>query len=77
MPHEGAVYAAWSELTDLFESGKPPIPEAHAALNSAAAHWPQRPVAPAEKFLEGWLNQARRSVAILVERYGDFWRSPS
>jgi hypothetical protein len=77
MPHGGAVYVAWSDLADLFESGKPPIPEAHAALTSAASHWLQRPVGLSEKFLEGWLNQARRSVAILVERYGDFWRSPS
>ncbi len=39
MPHGGALYAAWAELTDLFEGGKTPIPEAHAALRRAATRW--------------------------------------
>lgn len=36
LPHAGGIYVAWAELEDLYETGKTPIPDAHAALRQAA-----------------------------------------
>jgi hypothetical protein len=39
MPHGGSLYTTWAETTDLFETGKTPITDAHAALRRAATDW--------------------------------------
>lgn len=76
MPHGGDVYIAWAELADQFESGKPPIAEADAALRGAARLWLRSPAEPSESFLAEWLALAHKLVGDLVEQYGDFWRGP-
>lgn len=72
MPH-GAIYNAWQELTDLFETGKTPLPDAHAALRHAATEWLARPGEPTEALLDCWLEQTQASTARLFRRDGDFW----
>ncbi|HEY6794495.1 MAG TPA: hypothetical protein VI248_07415 [Kineosporiaceae bacterium] len=44
MPRGGLIYVAWAELADLYDAGKVPIGEAHAALRQAASDWLDRPV---------------------------------
>lgn len=72
MPHS-ALYNAWAELTDLFETGKTPLPDAHAALRHAATEWLARPGEPTGAFLDFWLEQTQASTSRLFRRDGDFW----
>lgn len=72
LPHAGAMYAAWAELTDVFETGRTPIPDAHAALCRAAAAWLRRPDTPTSEHVEHWLAFANGEVRSLYERAGDF-----
>jgi hypothetical protein len=73
MPHGGSLYTAWAELTDLFETGKTPIPDAHAALRQAATSWLARTGQPTAAFLEMWLERTRASINAVVLRDGNFW----
>lgn len=78
-PHGGAVFVAWANLEDLYDTGKTPIPDAHAALRQAAADWLARPSGPYEvaAYIESWIAQARRTASAIIERDGGFWTSPS
>ena len=77
-PHGGAVFAAWASLEDLYDTGKTPIPEAHAILRQAATDWLARPPFPEEAaYLEEWIAQAARTASSIIERDGGFWTSPS
>lgn len=76
MPHGGSLYTTWAELTDLFETGKTPIPDAHAVLRRAATSWPTRTGEPTGASLEIWLEQTEASINAVVHRDGDFWRIP-
>lgn len=75
-PHSGSVYVAWAELTDLFETGKTPIQEAHAALRLAAKRWLDRPAGPNARFIEQWVSDVSEATGTLFERDGDWWRDP-
>lgn len=76
-PNGGDVFVAWAELEDLFESGKTPIPDAHAALRQAAAEWlDRRSDSNLAPFIDAWLKRVNRTVASIIARDGDFWRSP-
>ena len=77
LPHGGAVYRGWAELTDLYETGKTPISDAHAALRRAAADWLAMSIARDASTIDEWIAKAATSVGDLVARDGDFWRSPS
>ena len=74
--HSGSVYVAWSELTDLYDTGKTPISEAHATLQKAATRWLDRPAEPDADFIERWASEASQAVAALYERDGNWWREP-
>lgn len=76
MPHGGSLYKTWAELTDLFETGKTPISEAHAALRQAATDWLARPGEPTSASIEMWLERTQTSLNELVDRDGDFWGGP-
>jgi len=75
MPHGGRIYVAWAELTDLYDAGKVPISEAHAALRQAASDWLDRPEPTADAFIDGWLSRTLDAITALLDRYGDFWQS--
>ena len=77
LPHGGGVFVAWAEVEDLYETGKTPIPDAHAALRQAATAWLARPSAPDKTWVEGWIASTQDAVKVLIDRDGDFWRSPS
>lgn len=76
MPHGGALYTTWSELTDLFEAGTTSIADAHAALRQAATDWAAASGRRSEGTLEMWIERTKASISELVERDGDFWRRP-
>ena len=76
MPHGGSLYKTWAELTDLFETGKTPIPYAHAALRQAATDWLARQGEPTSASIEMWLERTQTSLNALVDRDGDFWGGP-
>jgi hypothetical protein len=76
LPHAGGVYVAWSELADMFETGKTPIPDAHATLRLAAARWLDRPAEPNASFIEQWISDASDAVQARFSRDGDWWRDP-
>jgi len=77
LPHGGATYVAWAGLTDLYDTGKTPIADAHAALRKAASNWFERPGLPTGAFIENWLEETAAAVRSLVDRDGDWWRSSS
>ena len=76
LPHSGAVYVAWAELTDLYETGKTPMADAHATLRLAAARWLDRPSEPTADFIEQWASEASQTVGALYERDGNWWHDP-
>jgi hypothetical protein len=78
-PHGGAVFVAWADLEDLYDTGKTPIPDAHAALRQAASDWLDRPSVPDEvaAYIEGWIAQTGRVASAIIDRDGGFWNSPS
>jgi hypothetical protein len=76
LPHGGALYRAWAELADLFETGKTPIPDAHAALRQAASDWLARPEDSTGASVEMWLERAQTLTHRLFDRDGDFWQGP-
>ncbi len=73
MPHGGSLYSTWAELTDLFETGKTPIPDAHTALRQAATDWLARPGEPTAAYIEIWLERTQLEIKRLVARDGTFW----
>ena len=76
--HGGAVFIAWADLEDLYETGKTPIPDAHAALRQAAIDWLARPSVPnMAAYIEKWIAEADQIATAFVERDGGFWTSPS
>lgn len=76
-PHGGAVFVAWADLEDLYDTGKTPVSDAHAALRRAAADWLARPSGPdLAAYIEEWVAQAGRTSSALIKRYGGFWSSP-
>lgn len=76
LPHAGGIHVAWAELEDLYETGKTPTPDAHAALRQAATDWLSRSGPPDASCVERWLAATAQAVQALVDRDGDFWRSP-
>jgi len=69
----GARVLAWADLEDLYETGKTPIPNAHAALRQAATDWLARPSVPNQAaYIETWIAQARESVSAVIKRDGGF-----
>ncbi|QRP45784.1 hypothetical protein [Amycolatopsis sp. FDAARGOS 1241] len=76
LPHGGAVYTAWAQLTDVYETGKTPIHDAHTALRHAAQAWLERPSEPDSAFIDDWVRQANDASSRLFRRDGDFWHSP-
>ncbi|MFN8195773.1 MAG: hypothetical protein U0R80_16035 [Nocardioidaceae bacterium] len=77
-PHGGQVFIAWAELEDLYDTGKTPISDAHAALRRAATDWLARPGVPhLAVYIEQWIAQAGRTVSAIIERDGGFWTSSS
>ena len=77
LPHGGGIYVTWAELTDLYDTGKTPIADAHAALRQAATNWLERPDLPTEAFIENWLKETVSVTRSLVDRDGNWWGSPS
>ncbi|WP_323101777.1 hypothetical protein [Intrasporangium sp. YIM S08009] len=76
LPHGGDVYRGWAELTDLYETGKTPIIDAHAALRKAAVDWLDMSYAR-DATIDEWIGNTATTVNELAGRDGDFWRSPS
>jgi len=76
MPQGGAIYTAWAELTDLYDTEKTPIEDAYAALRQATADWLDRPGPPTGRFVNGWLERTQRVIRFLFDRDGGFRRSP-
>lgn len=76
LPHAGHVYRAWSELEDLYETGKTPIDEAHETLRMAARKWLDRPAQPTAGFIEQWVSEAEDAAGALFKRDGDWWHEP-
>lgn len=76
LPRGGALYVAWADLTDLFEAGKTPVPDALAVLRDAAARWQQWSAAPSGPGLAAWLEDTTEATTALRRRDGDFWRQP-
>jgi hypothetical protein len=73
-PHGGAVFVAWADLEDLYDTGKTPIPDAHAALRQAATGWLARPSGPImAAYIEDWIVDAGRTASAVIERDGGFW----
>ena len=73
LPHSGAVYVAWAELTDVYDTGKTPVSDAHSTLRLAATNWLDRPAKPTAVFIEQWASDASHAVAALYERDGNWW----
>jgi len=69
LPHGGAVYSAWAELTDLYEIGGVDADVAYAVLRQAASHWLEHGEVPPEHFLDRWTEDVRSGVSAA-------WRSP-
>ncbi|MEV4141295.1 hypothetical protein AB0J72_55160 [Dactylosporangium sp. NPDC049742] len=76
LPHGGALYGAWAELADLFETGKTPIPDAHDAVRQASTDWLARPEDDTGASVETWLERAQTLTHRPVDRDGDFWHGP-
>ncbi len=76
LPHAGGVYRSWAMLTDLYETSKTSIDEAHATLRGAATRWLERPTAPTADFIEQWLLETDKATADLFKRDGDWWHKP-
>jgi hypothetical protein len=76
LPHAGEVYAAWARLTDLYDTGKTPIDQAHATLRDAGTKWLDRPSTPTAGFIEQWVSEADEAAAVLFKRDGDWWNEP-
>ncbi len=74
LPHAGGVYSAWGSLTDLYDTGKTPISDAHAALRRAAEEW--LPLVPDAAFIEHWMSEAGPATGELFDRDGNWWRDP-
>jgi hypothetical protein len=77
LPHAGEVHVAWSELTDVYDTGKTPVSDAHATLRQAAVQWLERPAEPTTAFIEQWVADASQAVAARYERDCNWWHSPS
>lgn len=77
LPNGGALYACWAEFQDIFETGKTPVPEAHAALRRASELWLRRPEALSKSFLRDWLSFARKEAGFFFDRDGDWWHEPA
>jgi hypothetical protein len=72
------VFIAWADLEDLYDNGKTPIVDAHAALRQAATQWLARPPAPElDAYIEEWIAHAGQVVGAIIKRDGEFWTSPS
>lgn len=74
----GALYIAWSELTDVFETGRTPQEDADAALREAATQWlarcdPTGADLAGASFYEAWVHLAGDLVHGLYARDGNFW----
>ncbi|MGD9955089.1 MAG: hypothetical protein AB7O74_15300 [Candidatus Nanopelagicales bacterium] len=76
LPHGGATYTAWSNITDLYATGKTPIGDAHEALIQATTDWLDRPGPLTSTFLREWLERTEATSSALFRRNGDFWRKP-
>jgi hypothetical protein len=76
MPHGGALYIAWTELSDLYETGKTSIPDAHAALRRASNDWLAVSTNRTGPALKAWVARTEALVGKIFERDGDFWRDP-
>ncbi|WP_433200622.1 hypothetical protein ACQP00_29105 [Dactylosporangium sp. CS-047395] len=76
LPHGGALYGAWADLADLFETGKTPIADAHGALRQAATDWLARSEDDTGAPVETWLEGAQTLTHRLTDRDGDFWHGP-
>ena len=76
LPHAGEVYVAWSELADVYETGKTPIPDAHSTLRLAAETWLDRPEQPDAGFIAEWVSDAADAVSSLFKRDGNWWYDP-
>ncbi|WP_433088896.1 hypothetical protein ACQP1P_21900 [Dactylosporangium sp. CA-052675] len=76
LPHGGPLYRAWAELADLFETGKTPVADAHAALRQAATDWLARPEDSTAASVAMWLERAQTLTNRLFDRDGDFWHGP-
>ncbi|MBI9114640.1 hypothetical protein [Sanguibacter suaedae] len=72
----GGMFIAWAELVDVFETGKTPVADAHAALRRAAAEWLRRTGPPTEEHVRRWVSLAGDEVAFLFDRDGTFWQGP-
>jgi len=73
VPSEGRLYIVWAELSDLYDTGKTPIPEAFAVLRQAAADWLARPGALTAEFIEAWSERTQTASDYLFDRDGSFW----
>ncbi len=76
-PSGGAVFVAWAELEDLFETGKTPIPDAHEALRRAAEEWLARPAETSAVYVEWWVQRVNEVVRAIAARDGNWWHEPS
>ena len=65
-PHGGAVFVAWADLEDSYDTGKTPVSDAHAALRRAAADWLARPSGPdLAAYIERYVDLCRRRLPLL------------
>lgn len=72
-PHGGAVFVAWADLEDLYDTGKTSASDAYAALRQAATDWLARPSGPGmAAYIEEWIAQAGRTSTAIIERDGGF-----
>jgi hypothetical protein len=77
LPHGGRLYTGWSELTDLFETGKTKVPTAHAVLQGAANAWLAASPNRTSEALEAWLTRTEPLIRHAFERDGSFWSDPT
>jgi hypothetical protein len=71
LPHGGQVFTAWADLEDIYDMGKTPIADAHAALRAAAAEWLE--LSSEALGIESWIQRATALVRAISSRDGTFW----
>lgn len=76
LPHGGEVFTAWADLEDIYDMGKTPITDAHAALRAAAVDWLDRSSEESPWEVERWIERANALVRAVAKRDGTTWNLP-
>ena len=77
LPHAGAVYVAWAELTDVFETGMTREEIADSLLRDRAVAWLAQPTEPSSEWILEWVARTRDGVTDRFDADGNWWRPPA